>query len=716
MATSRSRPVSARFDQFEVDFTCNELRHEGVRVPVQEMPFHLLRLLLESEGRVVKREHLRDALWPADTFVDFEHGVNVAIRKLRRALGDSPDNPKFIETLPKLGYRFIVPVEWVPDTYGTDGLHIVVPIVRSESEPEETESEPTKAQWWKRKAVIALTACAVVVGMLYPRASSQVERLIRLYELQRLYAVPLTALAGNVWSPTFSPDGSQVAFFWDGGNDHKSRGLFVKVIGTEKLLRLTKGTAPAWSPDGRNIAFVRGGEEESGVFLISPLGGPERKIADRGGGINWYGQELSWSRDGKQLAYVYHPGNSASTNTQLLYLLSLESEQGTAVKTGCSLATSPAFSPRGDYLAWICIDGFGSASINLQRLGDGNVTQLLKWPGLVWSLAWSRDERRVVFCSDEGEIWDVALAIPGRPEKLPVGHDADSLAVSPTGNRLAFTQSQGNINIWRLDLSEGQPRVQKVISSSRIQAGPDFSPDGSKIAFESNRSGHYEVWVSDADGSNALQITSFGIRETGTPRWSPDGTQIVFDSRLGGESNLYIVNAHGGVPRKLSIDIHGNNVPRWSHDGSWIYFVNGEDARQPAVWKVSPNGGHAVRVSDEGERPIESPDGLWLYFVRQNHLWRIRPDGTDEQKVAGMPVLAEDKWIPVVSGVYFLSLERPEICFFDFLTAKTKSVYKMEKPAPGYAGGLSVSADGKWLLFPQVDEASSDIMMVENWQ
>src|SRR6516164_7902830 len=131
MATFRPRPVSARFGQFEVDFTCNELRKEGIRVPVQEKPLHLLRLLLESEGQVVNREQLRDALWPADTFVDFEHGVNVAIRKLRQALGDSPDNPKFIETLPKLGYRFITPVEWVADAYGTDRLHIVIPMAPS---------------------------------------------------------------------------------------------------------------------------------------------------------------------------------------------------------------------------------------------------------------------------------------------------------------------------------------------------------------------------------------------------------------------------------------------------------------------------------------------------------------------------------------------------------------------------------------------------------
>jgi len=104
MATSRSRPAAARFDDFEVDFASKELRKWGERVPVQDQPFQVLRLLLEAEGKVVMREQLRDALWSADTFVDFEHSVNTAVRKLRQALGDSPVEPKFIETLPKIGY------------------------------------------------------------------------------------------------------------------------------------------------------------------------------------------------------------------------------------------------------------------------------------------------------------------------------------------------------------------------------------------------------------------------------------------------------------------------------------------------------------------------------------------------------------------------------------------------------------------------------------
>ena len=116
VATSSSSPPSASFDQFHVDFTSGELIRSGVRVSIQGQPLHVLRLLLEAEGKVVTREELRQALWPEETFVDFELGVNTAVKKLRQALQDSAAHPKFIETLPRYGYRFIVPVEWVTDS------------------------------------------------------------------------------------------------------------------------------------------------------------------------------------------------------------------------------------------------------------------------------------------------------------------------------------------------------------------------------------------------------------------------------------------------------------------------------------------------------------------------------------------------------------------------------------------------------------------------
>ena len=538
--------------------------------------------------------------------------------------------------------------------------------------------------------------------------------------------VPLTALPGNVASPTFSPDGSQVAFAWDGENNGEGYDLYVKVVGSDEPLRLTHHPSTrlsaAWSPDGRNIALSRIASEDSGIYLIPATGGPERKLATRDT-TTWYGNEISWSIDGKHLAFIDHPAKPATDVTLQLFLLSLDTLDKTPVDRTCNSAATPAFSPRGTFLAWVCNETWFKSSLRLLRLKDGNQTQLLARSDGIGGPAWSSDESRIVFSagSNYGSLWEVSLARPSQIEMLPVGHDASDLAAKPAGLGLAYAQGSGSMNIWRLDLLASPPQARKLVSSSRDQRAPSLSPDGSKIAFESTRSGEREIWVCDADGSSAQQLTRFGQDSTGTPRWSPDGKLIAFDSRMGGESNIYVIDPNGGVPHKLSIDRQDNSTPSWSRDGSWIYFTNGFDANNSSVWKVPSNGGHAVQVAKRGAFfPIESPDGEYVYFAREKKLWRARTDGSTEQPVEGMPEFnfLGDEWFPAEAGIYFLSHpnNKTVINLFDIQTERSRPIFTLEKPAPGWIGGMPVSKDGRFMLFPQVDQASSDLMLIENWR
>jgi Tol biopolymer transport system component len=593
---------------------------------------------------------------------------------------------------------------------------------------------------WRRSAVAAVAVLiALVAGGLYWRSAGRASvsgmDTISLSDFatsqQQPILRPLTALAGNVRSPTFSPDGKQVAFGWNGETNDAGWDLYTKAIGMDKPLRLTNHPASklsaAWSPDGRDIVISRvAGESTTGVYLLPATGGPERQLASASG--SWYGSEISWSPDGKQLAFTDRP-LAPPYGTQLLFLLSLDTLERKPVKTDCKLTATPAFSPHGDLLAWVCVDTWSSVSLHISRMSDGHSERLLRGIDGIHGIAWSEDGRQIVFSSPwNGDLWETSLSRPGYAEKLPFGHDATDVAVSRVGHRLAYVQGARNVNIWRLDLLGSPPQARKLIVSSRDQIAPNFSPDGHKIAFSSNRSGGVEVWVCDADGSNAVQLTSYGIAATGMPRWSPDGKRIAFDSRVGGEANIYIVDPNGGVARKLSIDLHGNNLPSWSHDGRWIYFVNGEDVRVPAIWKVPSDGGHAVRVAaSEATYPLESLDGQYMYFARKRRLWRVRTDGSAEQEVPGMPELQSngDTWVPTRSGIYFMAdvkheagdvKHQTEVHFFDFRSQKVKRVFTLEKSLPGWSGGVSISRDGKWLLYPQVDGLSSDLMMIENWK
>jgi Tol biopolymer transport system component/DNA-binding winged helix-turn-helix (wHTH) protein/tRNA A-37 threonylcarbamoyl transferase component Bud32 len=535
---------------------------------------------------------------------------------------------------------------------------------------------------------------------------------------------PLTSLVGTVNSPTFSPDGKQIAFVWR-GDSSVGGDLYVRTIANDKPRRLTSNPAfrlaAAWSPDGENIAISRVvGENDAGVYLISVTGGPERRLSATSS-EKWGGNNISWSPDGKQLAFTDHAAQS-SVGTEQLFLLSLDTLERKLVPTDCKFASTPSFSPRGDTLAWVCVDTWSSVSLHLTRTSDGHTESVLRGISGISGIAWSENGDRIVFSSPwYGDLWEISLSRPGYAEKLPFGHDASDIAVSRVGHHLVYVQGGETKNIWRLDLLASPPNARQLISSSRNQIAPNFSPDGTRIAFVSNRSGASEIWVCNADGSGQSQVTSLGVDETGMPRWSPDGKRIVFDSRVSGESRIYIVDPDYGVARELAINIHGNNLPAWSHDGRWIYFVNGEDAHNSTIWKVSPEGSPAVRLVDiEATFPLESRDGQQVYFSHDRKLWRVGTDGSSEQEVQGMPKLQPnaDTWVPTQSGIYFMAVVRhqTELDFFDFKRRKVRRVYTLGKPLPGWSGGLSISADGKWLLYPQVDGAASDLMMIENWK
>jgi Tol biopolymer transport system component/DNA-binding winged helix-turn-helix (wHTH) protein len=702
---------SIRFAPFELVLEPEELRRNGIRVKVSGQALQVLIVLASEPGRLVTREHLHKVLWPTTSFGDFEHGLNAAVNRLREILGDSAVNPKYIETIPRQGYRFIAAVE-VEDEQVAELPHI------ASTEPLGRPAKLPFRKWW---IALAVAAC-ILIGLAYLRLKTRLEEASRLSEMQRLTAVPLTSLPGNVVSPAFSPDGSEVAFGWDGETNGAGYDVYVKVIGSENPLRITRHPSEklsiAWSPDGRAIAISRVSKEEaSGIFLVPPTGGPERKIYSRSS-TYWYGNELSWSPDGKYLAFTDHP--ETSYQSIMLYLLSMSTMKAMPVKTDCKDAALPSFSPKGELLAWVCADMWATESLRLLHLGDGSVTELLKGHLPINGIGWSRDGANILYSSPliGGGLWELVLTHPERAQRLPIGHDVSDVTVSASGHRLIYVQGSTNTNIWQLDLQGSPAQAHELIVSSAEQQSPSISPDGRKIAFESNRNGNLEVWVCDVDGSNVLQLTSFGGM-TGTPRWSPDGGLIAFDSRSGGESNLYTVDPAGGIPAKLNIDVSDNSQPSWSPDGKWIYFMQGDDIGEPSVWRVPSQGGHAVQLaSAPAATPLASPDGHYVYFFRKRKLWRMMPDASSPEEVQGMPELSFQgtEWFPSKAGIYFMSHEngKATIELYDPRTQKIRPIFSLEKSPPYWIGAMPVSPDGKWMLFPQIDGHSSNLMMVEN--
>ena len=732
MATYGSfRRSSARFDSFNVDLSSGELFRSGALVPIQDQPLQVLRLLLQAEGKVVTREQLRAALWPRDTFVDFEHGVNTAVKKLRQALEDSAERPKFVETLPKIGYRFIAPVQWVPDESHNDPLPRVVPIAPPGPKavphvPASEEGSPA-TRWRLRFALPAvglLILTAIGTYLLRPRPPHS--------QPDILTVVPFTTFPGFEIAPKFSPDGNQVVFSWFGYEKDYQFDLYIKQVGQERVVQLTHHPAiflaSAWSPDGRFIAFKREAEPEaSGVYIISALGGSERKLAS----IKPFGGPeaitVSWSSDSRWVAFseASSPHEIASSPEHYsIHLVNIETyEERTlhAPARECVDTLHPAFSPDGKYLASMCVLTEGVFRIYVQS-PDGTrpreVTDVKSSGGFA-DLDWAADSRSLIYAADL-HLWRVPLA-GGRPEKLLFAQDAESVSLARTGNRLVYAQVRHPGSIWQLELA-GRTKpagpARKLISSSLGEGYARVSPSGKFIAFQSRRSGSPEVWVCDRDGSNPVQLTSFGGAQIGPPSWSPDSSRIVFDVRVADKPELYIVNMDGGPPKQFSTSTPNASYPFWSADGHSIYFSTEPPS---AIWKAPVAGGKAVRLTGEGEdgsTPQEAVDEKRVYFYKveagHTHVWSASVNGGDEHPVAGMP--ADVGWALASGGIYFVAgaPRHFSINYFDFARQQVKKISGL--PGLFTFWGPTLSSDGRAFLVSGIEHSEGDIFLVEGFR
>ena len=370
-----------RFGLFEADLRSRELRKNGRKIPLQGQPFQVFAILLRESGKVVTREELRQEVWPGDTFVDFDHGLNTAVTKIRTALGDSTDSPRYVETLPRLGYRFISPVD--------------KPVSQPASPPAPKgrfEGRSPRVKWLLALGTLAVLMSGIVIWR-FARNHADTSLPIEI--------VPLVGLPGLEFDPSFSPDGKQVAFVI---RNPESSGIYTTVVGGEKSMRVTThpgDSGPKWSPDGRQLAFIRYFELGVAIYVIPVLGGTEHRLYSSPAGIN--SRTVDWSPDGKSLAITEIAADRVHTWIALLSLADSTTHRITS-PSDQDEDCDPAFSPDGSTIAFVRGITPGVVSdVYVVPTSGGEPKRLTHdntW--IVGPPAWTPDGRDIVFSSTRG--------------------------------------------------------------------------------------------------------------------------------------------------------------------------------------------------------------------------------------------------------------------------------------------------------------------------
>jgi Tol biopolymer transport system component len=543
--------------------------------------------------------------------------------------------------------------------------------------------------------------------------------------------LPLTTFPGTEGPPSLSPDGNQVAF--ERGGD-----IFVKQVDGEAIVQITATSepesSPTWSPDGRQIAFTRG---DRGIFVISPLGGGERKVADTRTPLLL--KSMAWMPDGKTLV-ISEMTSPICASLFAVSVVTGEKRRLTSPPEPSIGDGWPAVSPNGSTIAFARYSQDSTANVHVMSLRDSEPRKLTADKASIFGIAWSAGDE-LVFSSDRdgtSRLWRIA----SHPSSDPVvsrleaaGEDARfpslSRPASRAAVRLAYQRFVQNLDIRRAELARDgalhstlKPS-QLFIASTKSEDHPQYSPDGSKIAFVSRRSGTHEIWVCDHDASNPVRLTSLAGPAVVGPQWSPDGGQIAFFAATGtgGKYTVYVMSAQGGQPARLTQNEELEALPSWARDGKSLYVTSSRSGSLQ-IWERPLDGGPSTQITRRGgAEAVESPDGHTLYYTKVPEmgagLWNIPARGGEEVRVLESPRFGY--WAMSGAGIYFVDFDvasdapRP-VRFFSFESRQITQVGALEKTVswtntPGFA----ISPDGRWLLYTSLESTDADLMLVEHY-
>jgi DNA-binding winged helix-turn-helix (wHTH) protein/Tol biopolymer transport system component len=646
MALSPIREL-VRFGLFELDLEAAQLTRNGAKIRLPQQTFLLLSVLLESSGDIVTREQLRQRLWPSDIFIDFDHGLNKSIQKLRDALGDSAASPRYIETIPRVGYRFIAPVQSGASPLLQIDTEIAPIQVPSPAAAASTGAAVTVHRRWVRLLAAVLAICVATAGALY--LSSRSHPAVAKY-------TQLTEFTDFATTPALSPDGHTLAFIRGGSTFMSAADIYAKILpdGETRLLthdrRLKYNLA--FSPDGSEIAYTVLEESFFSTYIVSVLGGDSHLLLRNAAGLTWLDpQHVLFSRihsglhlgvvtstvTGGDLHELYFPAHeramahysyaSPDRKSALVVemnergewddcrIISIDSTSPPIPVGPHGGCTSAGWSPDGSWMYFV-VTVDRQSHIWRQRSPDKPPEQITFGPAEDAGLAVEHDGRSILTSvgTEQSSLW-----IHDSTGERSLSSEGDVVAYpSPPSfrsddNTLYYLLRRHTADLypelWHLTLDTG--KAEAVFPGTSMVAY-DVSPDSKQVVYASvGRDGSSQLWLSPMDRSSpARQIGHSG--ET-TPYFGPQG-QILFRIAEGNANYLEQMNQDGSgrskvVPYPIS-EIMGVSPGR-----KWVMTVTprSEGDRVVAMVMAVPlSGGSPRRICEGYCYPTWSSTGRFL--------------------------------------------------------------------------------------------------------
>ncbi len=614
-----------QFGIYEVDLDAGELRKAGLRTKVQHQPFKVLQALLERPGEIVTREELHDRIWPSTSFGDFDQAVNVAVAKLRTALGDSADNPRFIETVPRRGYRFIAPIY-------KDAAPVVEFSAPATAAPEQLRSsvlpsEPSRLSYVKRAAII------VVVGMVLIAIAAILILTLRPRQTEFTFH-RVSYEKGAIRSARFGPDGHSILYggAWNG----KAMQLFWAQAQSpeSRPYQLPDADILAVSPAGELAVLVNRragtGWISRGTLAVMPIAGAvPREVLENV-------QDADWARDGKNLAIVHWVGKQCR----------LEFPIGTVIYevTGGHWLSDVRISPRGDALAFLehPLEGDDAGYVAVIDLKGHKQVVTPFWLSLR-GLAWDPSSDSLWFSASdlEGERERpravYRLTLPGKLQR--VASESSNLTLHDLSPQRELLLSRDVERYEILVSASGQERDLSWLDFSRAD---DLSADGKNVLLtvEGEAAGkNYEVYLRKTDGSSPVKLgEGYGSAI------SPDGQWALAVAPFGNGTEAVpqftLLPIGKGTQKILAHDAIARYAGSWSPDGSRIVFLGSKPGESVRTWiqdlqgtapqAITPGGVVGTRISPDGKLlcTVDAEGTILLYPVGQSK--PVRPIGIEK--------------------------------------------------------------------------------------